>query len=35
MAFKLFNQIINEDLPSMQVKGVNAYLKDFSVSNGF
>jgi uncharacterized cupin superfamily protein len=32
MAFKLFNQIINEDLPSMEVKGVNAYLKDFSVS---
>ena len=32
MAFKLFNQIINEELPSMEVDGVNAYLKDFSVS---
>tara|TARA_B100000959_G_C14863691_1_gene575316 strand:- start:191 stop:541 length:351 start_codon:yes stop_codon:yes gene_type:complete len=32
MAFKLFNQIINEELPSMEVEGVNAYLKDFSVS---
>ena len=32
MAFKLFNQIINEELPSMEVNGVNAYLKDFSVS---
>ena len=32
MAFKLFNQITNEELPSMEVEGVNAYLKDFSVS---
>ena len=32
MAFKLYNQIINEELPSMEVKGVNAFLKDFSVS---
>ena len=32
MAFKLFNQIINKELPSMEVEGVNAYLKDFSVS---
>ena len=32
MAFKLYNQITNEDLPSMEVEGVNAFLKDFSVS---
>ena len=32
MAFKLYNQIINEELPSMEVEGVNAFLKDFSVS---
>ena len=32
MAFKLFNQITNKELPSMEVDGVNAYLKDFSVS---
>ena len=33
MAFKLYNQIINEELPSMDVEGVNAFLKDFSVSD--
>ena len=33
MAFKLFNQITNDKLPSMEVEGVNAYLKDFSVSS--
>ena len=32
MAFKLYNQITNEELPSMEVEGVNAFLKDFSVS---
>ena len=32
MAFKLFTQIINEELPSMGIDGVNAYLKDFSIS---
>ena len=32
MAFKLYNQITNEELPSMDVEGVNAFLKDFSVS---
>ena len=32
MAFKLYNQITNEQLPSMEVEGVNAFLKDFSVS---
>ena len=32
MAFKIYNQITNEDLPSMEVEGVNAFLKDFSVS---
>ena len=32
MAFKLFNQITKEELPSMEVDGVNAFLKDFSVS---
>ena len=32
MAFKKFNQITNEELPSMEVDGVNAYLKDFFVS---
>ena len=32
MAFKLYNQITNEELPSMNVEGVNAFLKDFSVS---
>ena len=33
MAFKLYNQITNEELPSMEVEGVNAFLKDFSVSD--
>ena len=32
MAFKLYNRITNEELPSMEVEGVNAFLKDFSVS---
>ena len=32
MAFKLYNQITSAELPSMEVKGVNAFLKDFSVS---
>ena len=32
MAFKLYNQITNEELPSMEIEGVNAFLKDFSVS---
>ena len=32
MAFKLYNQITNAELPSMDVEGVNAFLKDFSVS---
>jgi len=32
MAFKLYNQITNEELPSMEVEGVSAFLKDFSVS---
>ena len=33
MAFKLYNQITNDELPSMEVEGVNAFLKDFSVSD--
>ena len=33
MAFKLYNQITNQELPSMEVEGVNAFLKDFSVSD--
>lgn len=33
MAFKLYKKIISEKLPSMKVKGVNAFLKDFSVSD--
>ena len=32
MAFKLYNQITSAELPSMEVEGVNAFLKDFSVS---
>ena len=32
MAFKLYNQITNEELPSMDVEGVNAFLKDLPAS---
>ena len=32
MAFKLYKKINSEELPSMEVEGVNAFLKDFSVS---
>ena len=32
MAFKLYNQITNEELPSMKIEGVNAFLKDFTAS---
>ena len=32
MAFKLYKKISSEELPSMNVEGVNAFLKDFSVS---
>ena len=32
MAFTLYKKIISEELPSMKVEGVNAFLKDFSVS---
>ena len=32
MAFKLYNQITSAELPSMEVEGVNAFLKDFSIS---
>ena len=32
MAFKLYQKISSEELPSMEVKDVNAFLKDFSVS---
>ena len=32
MAFKLYQKITHTELPSMDVKGVNAFLKDFSVS---
>ena len=32
MAFKLFQKITQAELPSMDVEGVNAFLKDFSVS---
>ena len=32
MAFKLYDQITNVELPPMEVEGVNAFLKDFSVS---
>jgi len=32
MAYKIYNQITSEDLPSMNIEGVNAFLKDFSVS---
>ena len=29
MAFTLYKKIISEELPSMKVEGVNAFLKDF------
>ena len=32
MAFKLYQKINHAELPSMDVEGVNAFLKDFSVS---
>ena len=32
MAFTLYKKIISEELPSMKIEGVNAFLKDFSVS---
>ncbi len=32
MAFKYFEQIKNQELPSMEVDGVKAFLKDFAVS---
>ena len=32
MAFKLYKKINSESLPSMEVESVNAFLKDFSVS---
>ena len=32
MAFKLYQKICSEELPSMDIEGVNAFLKDFSVS---
>jgi len=32
MAFKLYQKITSEELPSMDIEGVNAFLKDFSVS---
>ena len=31
MAFKLYQKINHAELPSMDVEGVNAFLKDFSV----
>ena len=33
MAFKHYPQIINEDIPSMNIENVNAYLRDFSISD--
>ena len=33
MTFKLYEQITAQELPSMEIEGVNAFLKDFSVSN--
>ena len=32
MAFILYQNISSEELPSMDIEGVNAFLKDFSVS---
>jgi len=32
MAFKIYSQITSAVLPSMNIEGVNAFLKDFSVS---
>ena len=33
MAFKHYPQIINEDISSMKIENVNAYLRDFSISD--
>lgn len=33
MAFKHYKQISKQDIPSMKVENVEAYLRDFSISN--
>jgi len=33
MAFKHYPQIISEDIPSMKIENVKAYLRDFSISD--
>ena len=33
MAFKHYPQISKEDIPSMNIENVNAYLRDFSKRN--
>ena len=33
MAFKHYPQISKEDIPSMNIENVKAYLKDFSLSS--
>jgi len=33
MAFKHYPQISKEDIPSMNIENVNAYLRDFSISD--
>ena len=32
MAFKHYPQISKEDIPSMNIENVNAYLRDFSIN---
>ena len=33
MSFKHYPQISKEDIPSMNIKNVNAFLRDFSISD--
>jgi len=33
MSFKHYSQISKEDIPSMNIKNVNAFLRDFSISD--
>ena len=33
MAFKHYKQISKQDIPSMKVENVEAYLRDFSISD--